>query len=40
MPCHEFCGVGHEGMWAKVKVVDKDAFMAMAADQRRLSCVE
>jgi len=27
-------------MWAKVKVVDKAAFMGMAADQRRLSCVE
>ena len=40
MPCHEFCGVGHEGMWARVKVVDKAAFTGMAADQRRLSCVE
>lgn len=40
MPCHEFCGVGHEGMWGRVKVVDKDAFMHMAADRRRLSCVE
>ncbi len=20
MPCHEFCGVGHQGMWAHVKV--------------------
>ena len=25
MPCHEFCGIGHEGMWGKVKVVDKAA---------------
>lgn len=40
MPCHEFCGVGHEGMWARVKVVDRAAFMGMAADRRRLSCVE
>jgi cytochrome c oxidase subunit II len=40
MPCHEFCGVGHEGMWAKVKVLDKAAFMAMTADRRRLSCVD
>jgi cytochrome c oxidase subunit 2 len=23
MPCQEFCGIGHEGMWAKVKVIDK-----------------
>lgn len=40
MPCHEFCGVGHEGMWARVKVVDKAAFAALAAQRRRLSCVE
>ena len=40
MPCHEFCGLGHQGMWAKVKVIDKAAFFKMAADQRRLSCVE
>jgi len=23
MPCHEFCGVGHEGMWGLIKIVDK-----------------
>jgi len=40
MPCHEFCGVGHEGMWGKIKVVDKPAFERMAADRRRLDCVE
>jgi cytochrome c oxidase subunit II len=41
MPCHEFCGVGHEGMWAKVKVIDKREFMAMSGDQhRRQSCVD
>jgi cytochrome c oxidase subunit II len=40
MPCHEFCGVGHEGMWAKVKVVEKATSMAMTADRRRLSCVD
>jgi cytochrome c oxidase subunit 2 len=40
MPCHEFCGVGHEGMWARVKIVDKAAFAALAAQRRRLSCVE
>jgi cytochrome c oxidase subunit 2 len=38
MPCHEFCGVGHEGMWAHVRVIPRDAFMRMAATQRRLSC--
>jgi cytochrome c oxidase subunit 2 len=40
MPCQEFCSVGHEGMWAKVKVIDKQQFMAMAAGQRRMSCVK
>jgi len=40
MPCHEFCGVGHEGMWGKIKVVDKIAFEQMAATRKRLSCVQ
>lgn len=40
MPCHEFCGIGHQGMWAHVKVIDKDAFRQMAANSRRLSCVK
>jgi cytochrome c oxidase subunit 2 len=40
MPCHEFCGTGHEGMWGHIKIVDKAAFTRMAADQRRLTCVE
>ncbi|WP_028220876.1 cupredoxin domain-containing protein [Paraburkholderia oxyphila] len=44
MPCHEYCGTGHQGMWAHVKVVDRDAFMQMAAlaenHSRRLSCVK
>ena len=40
MPCHEFCGMGHEGMWGRIKVVDKLAFARLAADRRRLSCVE
>ena len=39
MPCHEFCGVGHEGMWARVKIVDKADFKKMAADRRRIDCV-
>jgi len=39
MPCHEFCGVGHEGMWGRIKVIDKVAFLKLAADQRRMSCV-
>jgi cytochrome c oxidase subunit II len=40
MPCHEFCGVGHEGMWARVKIIDKAAFAALAAQHRRLTCVQ
>jgi cytochrome c oxidase subunit 2 len=40
MPCQEFCGVGHEGMWAKVKVIDKAEFLTKASDGRRLTCVE
>ena len=44
MPCHEYCGTGHQGMWAHVKVIDKDAFMQMenqaGNSARRLSCVK
>ena len=40
MPCQEFCSVGHEGMWAKVKVIAREQFLAMASNRRRLSCVE
>jgi cytochrome c oxidase subunit II len=40
MPCQEFCGIGHQGMWGKVKVVDKQAFAGMAASRRRLTCVD
>ena len=40
MPCQEFCGIGHQGMWGKVKVVDKTAFRNMAAEKRRLTCVD
>jgi cytochrome c oxidase subunit II len=39
MPCHEFCGFGHEGMWGRIKVIDKAEFARLAADTRRLSCV-
>jgi cytochrome c oxidase subunit 2 len=40
MPCHEFCSVGHEGMWGRIKIVEKAAFARMASERRRLSCVE
>lgn len=39
MPCHEYCGTGHEGMWAHVRVVDKVEFLKLAREQRRVSCV-
>jgi cytochrome c oxidase subunit II len=39
MPCHEYCGFGHQTMWAHVKVVDKATFFAQAKQNRRLSCV-
>lgn len=39
MPCHEYCSVGHEGMWARVKVVDREEFVRTYAGQRRVSCV-
>jgi cytochrome c oxidase subunit 2 len=40
MPCQEYCGVGHEGMWAKVEVIDKAAFLRRMASRRRLTCVD
>ena len=40
MPCQEFCGIGHQGMWGKVKVVEKAAFSNMMASRRRISCVD
>jgi cytochrome c oxidase subunit II len=39
MPCHEYCSVGHEGMWARVKVVDRSEFARVYGGQQRASCV-
>jgi cytochrome c oxidase subunit 2 len=39
MPCHEFCGFGHQGMWGRIQIIEKAAFMKLAAQQRRLTCV-
>jgi cytochrome c oxidase subunit 2 len=39
MPCHEYCGTGHEGMWARVQVIAADEFRARAVRGERLSCV-
>ena len=38
MPCHEYCSVGHEGMWARVKVLDKAEFERLHGSARRASC--
>lgn len=40
MPCQEFCSVGHEGMWARVKVVTRQEFAALANGHPRVSCVQ
>lgn len=34
MPCNEFCGSGHQGMWARVSVVPKDQFPALTPTGR------
>jgi cytochrome c oxidase subunit II len=39
MPCNEFCGNGHHGMWARVSVVPKEQFPALAPTERS-SCVQ
>jgi cytochrome c oxidase subunit 2 len=36
MPCHEFCGLGHSQMWARVRVVPPDQFRPDA--EGRVSC--
>jgi len=39
MPCQEFCSFGHEGMWGKVRVIDKADFASRASNGGRISCV-
>jgi cytochrome c oxidase subunit 2 len=39
MPCHEFCGEGHHGMWARVRVVEKGAFPRLTSVERT-SCAK
>ena len=38
MPCHEYCSVGHEGMWAHVRVVDRQEYTKSYGNQQRASC--
>ena len=40
MPCHEYCGTGHEAMWARVQVLPPADFLARARGGERLSCVK
>jgi len=35
MPCHEYCGLAHHDMWARVAVVPKDQFSQLGSTQRR-----
>ncbi|WP_411800516.1 cupredoxin domain-containing protein [Cupriavidus respiraculi] len=39
MPCHEYCGTGHEAMWARVQVLPPNEFLARARAEERLNCV-
>jgi len=34
MPCHEFCGLGHHGMWTHVIVVDRDVLAGLGPFER------
>jgi cytochrome c oxidase subunit 2 len=34
MPCDEFCGYGHHGMAARVRVISKDSFKNLGPTQR------
>jgi len=39
MPCHEYCGTGHEAMWARVQVIPAPEFMKRAARGEKVTCV-
>lgn len=39
MPCNEFCGSGHHGMWARVSVVPKQQFRSLSSTERA-ACVQ
>lgn len=39
MPCHEYCGTGHEAMWGRVQVIPPQDFLAKAKTGERMSCV-
>jgi cytochrome c oxidase subunit II len=35
MPCNEFCGLGHHGMWARVRVVPREQFAGRTPFERK-----
>lgn len=43
MPCHEYCGIGHEAMWARLRVLPRAEFetlaLARGAAGERTDCV-
>src|SRR5262249_24333904 len=38
MPCHEFCGLGHQAMWARIRVVEPSNLPADADKQKAVNC--
>jgi len=38
MPCHEFCGVGHQAMWAHIRIVEAARFPFDEAKTKAVSC--
>jgi cytochrome c oxidase subunit II len=38
LPCHEFCGVGHAAMWARVEVLPRGIFDRLARSNPRPDC--
>lgn len=39
MPCHEYCGTGHEAMWGRVQVMPAAEFLQKAKGAERMTCV-
>ena len=39
MPCHEYCGTGHEAMWARVQIVPAQEFLTRVRGGERVDCV-
>ena len=38
LPCHEFCGMGHAAMWARVEAVPRALFERLARSNPRPDC--